>query len=232
MRLTVEGAIPSPNIWHHPHLYEIENEAVDPHRVIEQTMQTIRPWSASTVLDIGCGTGFHLPRFAAEAGQVIGVEPHRSLVAGARRRVAALTHVDVREGSAHRLPVDDASVDVAHARWSYFFGPGCEPGLRELDRVMRPGGVCFVIDNDASRSTFGAWFGRALPGYDQDATDRFFANRGWEVVHRQVGWWFETRADLEAVVRIEFAPALADAILCEHEGTYVDYAIKLRVRRF
>jgi len=232
VRITVEGAIASPNIWHHPHLYEIENAAVDPDRVIEHTMQEVRTWAGATFLDVGCGTGFHLPRFAAEAAQCIGVEPHRILVASARRRVAGLPHVEVREGSAQRLPVADASVDVTHARWSYFFGPGCEPGLRELDRVMRHGGAAFVIDNDASRSTFGGWFRRSLPDYDQDATDRFFARHGFEVMDREICWQFETRDDLESVVRIEFPPALADTILSEHRGTYVDYAIKVRVRRF
>ena len=54
-------------------------------------------------------------------------------------------------------------MDVAHARWAYFFGPGCEPGLGELARVVRPGGTAFVIDNDATRSTFGGWFRRSLP---------------------------------------------------------------------
>lgn len=232
MKLTAEGAIPSPNIWHHPHLYEIENAAADPDRVIELTMKASRSWSGATMLDIGCGTGFHLPRFAAEADQVIGVEPHRVLVASARKRVAALSHADVLEGSAHRLPVPDASVDVAHARWSYFFGPGCEPGLRELDRVIRRGGAAFVIDNDASRSTFGDWFQRSLPDYDQDATDRFFVRHGFEIMDRDICWQFETRADLESVVRIEFPPTLADTVLSEHQGTYVDYAIKVRVRQY
>ncbi len=227
-----EGAIPSPNIWRHPHLYELENAAVDPDRVIEETMLSVRPWAGATVLDIGCGSGFHLRRFAADADRVIGVEPHRALASAARRRVAGLAHVDVREGSAQRLPIDAASIDVAHARWAYFFGPGCEPGLRELDRVMRRGGAAFVIDNDASRSTFGGWFRRALPDYDQESTDSFFARNGWEVAERQICWQFENRADFEAVVRIEFAPKLATEIIAEHSGTYVDYAVKVRLRRF
>ena len=49
----------------------------------------------------------------------------------------------------------DHSVEMIHARWAYFFGPGCEPGLTEVARVLRPGGTAFLIDNDASRSTFG-----------------------------------------------------------------------------
>ena len=60
-----------------------------------------------------------------------------------------LPNVEVRQGTAQRLPVPDSSIDVMHARWAYFFGPGCEPGLAELDRVMRRGGTAFVIDNDA-----------------------------------------------------------------------------------
>ena len=43
-----------------------------------------------------------------------------------------LPGVAVRVGAAQALPLPDASVDVAAARWAYFFGPGCEPGLAEL----------------------------------------------------------------------------------------------------
>jgi hypothetical protein len=47
-----------------------------------------------------------------------------------------------------------------------------------------------------------------------------------------MGWSFASRADLEAVVRIEFDPATADAVLAEHEGTEVDYAVNVWSRRF
>jgi len=229
---SADGAIPSPNIWRFPDVYELENHAVDPDGIIEQTMQEIRPWTGATVLDIGCGAGFHLPRFAAGAGGVIGIEPHRGLAARSRQRVRRLRNVSVAAGSAQRLPLPDHTVDVAHARWAYFFGPGCEAGLSELARVMRPGGVAFVIDNDATRSTFGRWFRRALPTYDQEQVDTFFARRGWDALRRDICWQFESRRDLEAVVRIEFSPEQAEQILDEHDGTYVDYAITIRVRRF
>jgi SAM-dependent methyltransferase len=222
-----EGVVPSPNIWRHPDVYELENRAVDPDGVLETAMRGVRDWRGAVVLDVGCGSGFHLPRFAADAARVIGVEPHPPLVGLARRRTAGLAHVDVRAGTAQHLPVPDASVDVVHARWAYFFGPGCEPGLREVARVLRRGGAAFVVDNDATRSTFGGWFRRSLPTYDPDEVERFWARQGWSRTPLLVRWACASRADFEAIVRIEFAPALAEQILAGHPGTEVDYAVNL-----
>jgi SAM-dependent methyltransferase len=222
-----EGVVPSPNIWRRPDVYELENRAVDPEGAIEAAMRGVHDWRGGTVLDIGCGSGFHLPRFAADAARVVGVEPHPPLVELARRRTARLAHVEVRTGTAQRLPVPDASVDVAHARWAYFFGPGCEPGLREIARVLRRGGAAFVVDNDATRSTFGSWFRRALPSYDAPAVERFWARQGWSRTSLDIRWACGSRAEFEAVVRIEFEPRLAERILAEHPGDEVDYAVNL-----
>jgi ubiquinone/menaquinone biosynthesis C-methylase UbiE len=190
-------------------------------------------WSGRDVLDIGCGTGFHLPRFASTAATVTGVEPHPDLVALARRRTRTLPHVTVHHGLAQALPVPDASIDVVHARWAYFFGPGCEPGLAELDRVVRRGGVALVIDNDPTRSTFGGWFRRGYPKLaSPEVVERFWSTHGWTRAPVDMGWRFSSRADLEAVVRIEFDAATAEAILAEHQGTEVDYAVNLWSKEF
>ena len=195
-------------------------------------MESLADWAGRDVLDLGCGTGFHLPRFAERAASVVGVEPHPDLVALARRRTRALAHVSVGTGLAESLPLPDASVDVVHARWAYFFGPGCEPGLAELDRVVRRGGTALVIDNDPTRSTFGGWFRRGYPEVDPDAVERFWSTRGWTRTPVDMGWRFGSRADLEAVVRIEFAADVADEVLAGHEGLEVDYAVNLWWKRF
>ncbi len=227
-----EGAIPSPNIWHHPDVYEVENRAVDRAGAITALMRRLGTWAGRDVLDVGCGTGFHLPLFAETARTVVGLEPHGDLAAIARRRTRRLAHVEVVQGSATAVPLPDASVDVVHARWAYFFGPGCEPGLAELDRVVRRGGRAFVIDNDASRSTFGAWFRRGYPRVGHEETARFWEAQGWDRHPVDMAWTFDSREDLEAVVRIEFAADVAEEILAGHAGTSVDYAVNVWTREW
>lgn len=97
---------------------------------------------------------------------------------------------------------------------------------------MRRGGTAFVIDNDATRSTFGRWFRRALPSYDPQAVEQFWARQGWYREQLDIRWQHADRASFEGVVRIEFAPDVADAVLAEHPGTSVDYAVNLFWREF
>ncbi|MBW3084800.1 2-methoxy-6-polyprenyl-1,4-benzoquinol methylase, mitochondrial [Austwickia sp. TVS 96-490-7B] len=237
-------AIPSPNIWEHPEIYEIENQAVDPDGLILAAIQRLHPLAGQDVLDLGCGTGYHLPIFAnlvGTHGSVTGVEPHPPLIAAARRRLIAHQDDDregpgpvvhVLPGSAQHIPLPDHSIDLVHARWAYFFGPGCEPGLAEIARVLRPGGTAIIIDNDATTSTFGTWFRRAMPHYDPLAVDRFWRRRGYTAERLLIRWQMADRADFEAVVRIEFAPAIAQELLASHPGRDIDYAVNLWWSRY
>lgn len=230
------GAVPSPNIWDHPEIYELENRGFDPDGLVEQALSEIVDWSGRDVLDIGCGSGFHLPHFARTAATVTGVEPHAGLVALAQRRLRAarsepLASTRVLRGTAQSLPLPPASVDVVHARWAYFFGPGCEPGLAEVRRVLRRGGTAVVIDNDATTSTFGRWFRSGYPTVDPWAVERFWSSQGWQRVQVTTRWQLDSREAFEAVVGIEFDPATAGRILAEHSGTGVDYAVNLWWRR-
>ncbi|GAB76915.1 Methyltransferase domain-containing protein [Austwickia chelonae] len=235
------AAIPSPNIWEHPEVYEIENQAVDPDGLILSALCRRHPPAGRHLLDLGCGTGFHLPVFAGLAGptgRVTGVEPHLPLVAAARRRVAldpqgsAAAPMSVLVGAAQEIPLPDDSVDIVHARWAYFFGPGCEPGLAEVARVLSPGGTAFLIDNDATRSTFGSWFRREHPNYDPIAIERFWKRRGFTAEQITMRWQMNDRADFEAVIRIEFSPRIAESILQEYRGDGVDYAINIWHSRY
>ena len=231
--MTGLAAIPSPNIWESPEVYELENHGVDREGVLESAMRDIHDWEREDVVDIGCGAGFQLPRFAATAGSVVGVEPHPPLVEQARWRVAGIPTVRVVRAAAADTTLPAGSVDVAQARWAYFFGPGCEPGLEELARIVRPGGSAFVVDNDATRSTFGTWFRRSLPRYDPEAVERFWARHGWSRCRLDIAWSFDSPADFARVLHIEFPASLAGEILAaEPDRTGVDYAVNLWWRRY
>ncbi len=226
------GIIPSPNIWNAPDTYETENRAADPDGVIEAAIASLHPWQGADVLDVGCGTGFHLPRFRAlGAASVIGLEPRAPLARRALDRCAGAATEGARIGvvraSAEAIPLADRTVDLVHARWAYFFGAGSEPGIVEALRVVRRGGAVCVVDNDATRSTFGTWFARAHPAYDPVAVERFWARHGFTRMPLTIRWAFASVEDLAAVLRIEFAPAGAEAILASHPGTQVDYAVNL-----
>ena len=225
--------IRSPNIWDTPDVYELENLASDRAGVIDTTIDALHRLAGADVLDLGCGSGFHLPLLAARGARVVGVEPHLPLVERAHTRLAAGgSTASVVAGDAEAIPLRDNSIDIAHARWAYFFGAGCEPGLAELARVMRRGGVACLVDNDATRSTFGGWFRRAYPAYDPVAVQRFWDRQGFTTERLTIHWTFERRADLEAVTRIELPPGAAAEVLAGHDGLIVDYAVALRWKRF
>ena len=207
----------APNQGARPDLYEVENQAVDPDGLVLTAMRELAPWDGRTVVDLGCGSGYWLPGYAAEAAVVIGVEPDPGLVPLARART---DRAQVRLGSAEHIPLADASVDVVHARFAYFWPPRCEPGLTEVRRVLRPGGALVVVDNDQRNGEFAELLGLAA-GEAQgraDVTDAWWAERGASRTAVMSRWGFGSRADFEAVLRLEFPGGVADEWLSGHPG--------------
>lgn len=224
-------AIPSPNIWNWPDVYETENTAQDADgalwaALVEQT----GGWAGRDVVDVGSGDGFHLPRFAAEARSVVGVEPHLPLVERARTRSAGDDRIVACHGGAEDLPLPDASADLVHARTAYFFGAGCEPGLAEADRVLRPGGMLAVIDLDFTARPYGNWLRADLPRYDPPAVDRFFARHGFTLRRVVSTWRFDDRDALEEVLRIEFSAATARRAIDDVPGLTIKVGYRVHTR--
>ena len=226
--------IRSPNIWDAPDVYELENLASDRAGVIDAAIEALHPLEGA---DVGRRRLRHRlppPPPRRPGAHVVGVEPHLPLVARARARLgrgAGGRHPSLA-GDAEALPLADASVDVVHARWAYFFGAGCEPGLAEVARVLRRGGVAVVVDNDATRSTFGAWFRRSYPAYDPVAVQRFWDRQGFTTEPLTIAGpstvartWRRSRASSSRRAR----PTRCSPT---HEGLTVDYAVALRWRRF
>jgi ubiquinone/menaquinone biosynthesis C-methylase UbiE len=97
------------------------------------------------VLEVGFGPGVIIQRLSklASAGHVAGIDPSREMVEQARARNAAAIErgrVDLRRGSVESLPFDDGTFDKALAVNSMQVWPEPAAGLREMRRVMKPGG--------------------------------------------------------------------------------------------
>lgn len=224
------------NIANDHELYEIENLAADPDQTVEAAMRRIAPWDGKVVLDIGAGTGFHIPRFATAAAHVVAVdpEPHLRQVMMQRMVREGITNVSIIGASAADIPLRDQSVDIAHARFAYFFGPGAESGLRELERVIAPGGTAFIIDNDLRSGTFATWALRMYEDSEQLAaeSEQFWRKHGFTIERLPSRWAFERRDDFERVIRLEFRPDQAERIIAEHDGVTVDYNLLLIHRQY
>lgn len=225
--------VPSPNIWRWPDVYEVENRAQDVHGDIWRVLREVcgpGVLDGADIVDVGCGDGFHLPFFAGAARSVVGVEPHPPLVARARARIGDLPDVHVLAGAAQRLPLPDSTVDLVHARTAYFFGPGCEPGLAEADRVLRPGGTLAIVDLDGRCPPYGDWLRADIPHYDPDGVEDFFARQGFSCHRVAAAWRFADRESLAAVLRIEFSRSVADRAIAEVAGLSIPVGYRLHVR--
>ncbi|GGG07348.1 methyltransferase type 11 [Rhodococcoides trifolii] len=225
------AVIKSPNIWNWPEVYEAENRAQDAHDALFTALREVADWAGKDVVDVGCGTGFHLPRFATDARSVLGVEPHQPLLPAATARVRNLPSVSVALGSAERLPLPDESVDVVHARTAYFFGAGCGPGIIEALRVLRPGGVLVVVDLDATASPYGDWMRADLPHYDPVAVERFFDAQGFDLRRVETLWRFDDRRSLREVLSIEFSGKIARRAIDSVPGLSFPVRYRLHTRR-
>jgi ubiquinone/menaquinone biosynthesis C-methylase UbiE len=215
----------APNIGGNAPVYELENRALERAGHVLAAMRGLAPWDSRTIVDLGCGSGFWLPVYAAEASRVVGVEPDQVLLAAAARRTAglpavqAMPVVELLAGSAEHIPLPDNSADVVHARFAYFFPPGTDAGLAEVLRVLRPGGRLVAVDNDYRWGEFSRLLAASAaspPVQTAARTDAWWAARGATRHEVRSDLRFATRADLAAVLRIEFPAAVADAWLSRH----------------
>lgn len=94
------------------------------------------------VLDIGTGTGAMLPVFAAADAWVVALDASRAMLARARGRAAELAPAEVRlcGGDLGRLPFGDDVFDLCHGGMVLHHVQAPAEALREMARVVRPGG--------------------------------------------------------------------------------------------
>lgn len=100
------------------------------------------------VLEIGLGSGLNLPLYGLNVRSVIGVEPSAELLAMAERQVGrARIPVELLETSAEALPLPSSSIDTAVTTWTLCTILDAVQALREVRRVLKPGGVLLFVEH-------------------------------------------------------------------------------------
>ncbi|MBT2482835.1 class I SAM-dependent methyltransferase [Streptomyces sp. ISL-94] len=159
--------------------YDAEAEAYDATRggapraeAAAAAVLGLLPPHASTLLDLGCGTGIVTTRLTRPGLRVVGADASHGMASMALRR-----GVPVALADATRLPVRSGSLDAVSAVWLLHLlrGPGLVPAvIAEAARVLRPGGVFVTtVDKDSAHdvgSDIDAVFAAHLTPTPSDAS--------------------------------------------------------------
>ena len=142
------------------------------------------------VADIGCGEGYLTLEAARWARSVVGIDRSESVLARAsdlaeRRQV---TNVEWKKGDLARLPLDDASVDVALLSQTLHHANEPQRAVTEAVRILRPGGRVLVLE---LREHDQAWvrtrFGDRHLGFSHAQLESLLRHAGLSDVRLQVG---------------------------------------------
>ncbi len=132
------------------------------------------------ILDVGCGLGDDAAALAglvAPGGTVVGVDGSRAMIEAARGRHGGVEGLSFEVADAAALPFDDASFDACRVDRVLQHVADPAPAVREMARVLRPGGVLVAYDNDwetltvdsadraTTRTVLNAWCDRFPSGW-------------------------------------------------------------------
>jgi len=133
------------------------------------------------VADIGTGTGILALELARLGLHVVAVDHSPRMLTSAREKMEreGVETVELREGEAHQLPLADGEVHAAFAHMVLHYLPAPGDALREMARIVRPGGTVVVVDfvrheHEWMRDDLGmAWL-----GFERDEVETWFRNAG------------------------------------------------------
>ncbi len=119
----------------------------------------------ATALDVGCGGGQTITRLAAKAARVYGIDYAAGSVAASRshnKRLIAEGQVQVEQASVSQLPFPNDMFDVVTAIETQYYWPNLEGDMKEILRVLKPGGRLMVVAENYKGARNDAVLGTAM----------------------------------------------------------------------
>jgi ubiquinone/menaquinone biosynthesis C-methylase UbiE len=132
-----------------------------------------------TVADVGAGTGFMAAGLAPLVRQVYVLEGSPAMLEEARGNLSHLDNLTYYEADGQALPLDDASVDAAFANMYLHHCPDPAGAIREMVRVLRPGGRLVLTDLDVhSHEWMRDEMAHEWMGFDRDQVKAWLREAG------------------------------------------------------
>src|SRR5580704_3924210 len=115
--------------------------------------------ASGRVLETGIGSGLNLPFYGNSVSQIIGIEPSAKLLHMARAASRSTSiPLDLIEGTAETIPIDDRSIDTVVTTWTMCSIPMLERSLGEIRRVLRPGGRLLFVEHGRAPDPRVRWW--------------------------------------------------------------------------
>jgi ubiquinone/menaquinone biosynthesis C-methylase UbiE len=117
------------------------------------------PAADGRVLEIGIGSGLNLPFYSRNVERLIGLDPSANLLSMVRRNLRPDTpSLELIEGSAEAIPLENDSVDTVVTTWTLCSIPDAGRALREMHRVLRPTGRLLFIEHGRAPQPNVRWW--------------------------------------------------------------------------
>lgn len=132
---------------------------VDIHRLYSQVPYSFQDWTLSHIdltgseraLDVGCGSGAWLfplaDRLSQNGGSVVGIDLSEGMVLDISNEANMRTNIELHTGDVQNLPFSDESFDFVMANFMLYHVPDIDQAIRELKRVLKPGGKLITATN-------------------------------------------------------------------------------------
>jgi ubiquinone/menaquinone biosynthesis C-methylase UbiE len=103
------------------------------------------------VVEVGIGSGLNVPVYTNQVTHLFGIDASEELLALARINTAGAPFpVELVHGSAEQIPRGDASADTVVVTWSLCSISDAPAALREMRRVLKPGGTLIFVEHGLS----------------------------------------------------------------------------------
>jgi SAM-dependent methyltransferase len=138
-----------------PHLINLAMSNKD----VARRRSEMIPLACGEILEIGIGSGLNLPFYSDRVIRICGVDPSSELLQMARKKTGSLTiPVQLLNGSAEQLPLENQVVDTIVMTWTLCSIPDPNKALAEMLRVLKPGGdLLFIEHGRAPETKVEAW---------------------------------------------------------------------------